>query len=171
MLNNCWLPYLVDYNSFGGDWKKYEAAIYAVFKKDFIDSKPKFEEKQVQIRRQPMVNNKEDTFIHVTHQDYNKNGERLPDMRRCERIRWVRSFIEKYNCDSSLCLDCDGVKVWEEKAPKGTGKRVHLLLEEERYMVVVECRNSYCLLITAFYFEYDHELKKKLKHSERFRKK
>ncbi|MDD4494889.1 MAG: hypothetical protein PHV32_11205 [Eubacteriales bacterium] len=166
MQNNCWLPDLVEFNSYGGNWGKYEDAIYRVFKKDFIDSKPNFEGKQVNIRRQPMVNDKEEAFIHVTHQDYNKDGERLPDMRRCERIRWVRSFIEEYNCDSSKCIDCDGVKVWEEDAPRGTGKRVQLLLQEERYMVVLERRSTYCLLITAFYFEHDHALRKKLEHYE-----
>lgn len=164
MQNNCWLPCLVDYNSFSGNWKRYEAAIYAVFKMDFLDSKPTFEGKQVNIRKYPMVDDKEDAFFHITHQDYNKDGERLPDLRRCERIRWVRCFIEEYNCDQSQCVNCDGVKFWEEDAPKGSGKRVHLLLEEERYMVVVERRDTYCLLITAFYFEHDHALSKKLKH-------
>lgn len=39
-----------------------------------------------------------------------------------------------------------------------------LTIEEERYMVVVERRDSYCLLVTAFYFEQDHSLRKKLQH-------
>lgn len=47
--------------------------------------------------------------------------------------------------------------------------RVHILLEEEKYIVVVEPRATYCLLITAFYFEHDHALEKKLKHYEEFR--
>lgn len=47
--------------------------------------------------------------------------------------------------------------------------RVHILLEEERYMVVVECRKDYCLLITAFYFEHDHSLNKKLKKYDEYK--
>ncbi len=165
MQNNCWLPCLEQFNDYAGDWGKYEAVLYEIFKRDFIDTKPNFEDKQVNIRRQPMVNDKEEAFIHITHQDYNKDGERLPDMRRCERIRWVRSFIEKYNCDSSQCSDCDGVKVWEEdKQPKWGGNRIHLLLEEERFMVVIERKNTYFQLVTAFYFEQDHSLRKKIRH-------
>lgn len=33
-------------------------------------------------------------------------------------------------------------------------------------MVVVEPRDNYCLLITAFYVEYDHALRKKVKEYE-----
>ena len=36
-------------------------------------------------------------------------------------------------------------------------------------MVVVEPRESYCLLITAFYFDHEHTLEKKLKHYEKYR--
>jgi hypothetical protein len=44
-----------------------------------------------------------------------------------------------------------------------------LLLEEERYMVVLERREGYYLLITAFYFDYNHALRKQLKHYEQYR--
>ena len=44
-----------------------------------------------------------------------------------------------------------------------------MLLEEERYMVVVERRDSYCLLVTAFYFEQDYSLRKKLQHYEQYK--
>ena len=83
------------------------------------------------------------------------------------RIRWVRAFIENYDCDLSKCEDCDGVKVWNE--PYKSKTRVHLLLEEERYMVVLEERKRYFLLITAFYLDYDHALQKQLKHYKQYR--
>jgi hypothetical protein len=79
----------------------------------------------------------------------------------------VRAFIENYDCDPSKCEECDGVKVWNE--PYGSKTRVHLLLEEERYMVVLERREGYYLLITAFYFDYNHALRKQLKHYEQYR--
>ena len=97
----------------------------------------------------------------MTCRDYQKTGERVPDFRRCERIRWVKAFIENYNCDSSQCGECDGVKVWSE--PYRNTTRVHILLEEERYIVVIERRNTYCLLVTAFFLEYEPSLRKKLK--------
>ncbi|WP_128426323.1 hypothetical protein [Gudongella oleilytica] len=164
MENNCWLPNLEFFEDYNSEWAAYQNALYTIFKKDFIDSRPSFKGIRVSIRKHPVEYGKEEAFFHVTCQDYNGDGERAPDFRRCERIRWVKSFIEEHNCDSSACAECDGIKLWEEPAPRGSYKRVHLLLEEERYMVVVEPRDSYCLLITAFYFEQDHSLRKKLQH-------
>ena len=167
MENLCWLPpleLLVEHNN---DWKIYEAILYGIFRADFVDSRPIFEGKPVNIRRHPMEYNKEEAFFHVTCSDYRKDNNRIPDFRRCERIRWVKSFIENYNCDPTNCPDCDGVKVWEE--PAGTNERVHLLLEEERYLVVIERRESYCLLITAFYMDHDNSLSKRLKHYDLYR--
>ena len=158
---NCWIPKQEPYEGYE-TWKDYEDLLYSIFKCDFIEDHPEFEGKRVAIRKEPIEYGKEEAFFHVTCQDYLKDGERVPDLRRCERIRWVRAFIENYGCDPSLCPECDGVKVWSE--PYKSTSRVHMLLEEERYMVVIERRGSYCLLITAFYFDQDHKLKKKLKH-------
>lgn len=88
----------------------------------------------------------------------------MPDFRRCERIRWVRAFIENYNCDT---IQCEGIKVWSK--PYRSTTRVHMLLKEECYMVVLEQRASYCLLIMAFYFEQDYSLRKKLHHYEQYK--
>ena len=46
---NCWLPnleYYDDYNS----WNEYEDALYAIFKHDFLDSYPQFENTRVNVR-------------------------------------------------------------------------------------------------------------------------
>ncbi len=163
MNNNCWLPQQEIFDNNKTTWKNYEDLLYSIFRKDFIDSHPYFENKIVNIRKHPMEFDKEEAFFHITCQDYSKSNNRQPDLRRCERIRWVRAFIENYNkCSTSFCDSCDGVKIWSE--PYGNTERTHLLLEEERYIVVLEKRNNYVLLITAFYFEHDHALKKKLNH-------
>lgn len=164
---NCWLPKLELFDSYNNDFSNYQSALYEIFQNDFIKTHPLFEEKQVNIRRHPIEHGKEEAFFHVTCQDYMKQGERVPDFRRCERIRWVRAFIENYNCDITQCEECEGIKVWSE--PYRNADRVHMLLEEERYMVVVERRETYCLLITAFYFNQDHSLRKKLQHYERYK--
>lgn len=160
-MQNCtWLPDLVFCNDLN-NWQEYENVIYAIFTQDFVRSHPSFDGKKVNIRKHPIEQGKEEAFFHVTCQDYSKAGNRVPDLRRCERIRWVRSFIENYNCDSSQCPECDGIKIWNE--PYKMYTRTHILLEEERYMVVVENRETYSLLITAFYFDMDHKLNKALK--------
>lgn len=167
MNEHCWLPERICYDDYGGNWTNYEDAIYSIFKGDFVDGKPYFENKQVRIRKHPMEDDKEEAFFHVTCKAYQKNGERVPDFRRCERIRWVRSFIENYECDPTQCEDCDGIKIWRE--PYRANYRVHLLLEEEKYIVVLENRETYCLLITAFYIEYEHTLNKTLKRYGKYR--
>ena len=169
MRDNCWLPKLEYFDDYENSWEPYQDAIYAIFKGDFIDRHPFFRGKQVNIRKDPIEHGKEEAFFHVTCKDYSKDGNRVPDFRRCERIRWVRAFIENNQCNLNLCKDCEGIKVWEQ--PYHNKRRVHILLEKERYMVVVEPRKSYCLLITAFYFDYEHALEKKLKHYEQYRAK
>ena len=167
MSDNCWLPDLLFFDDYNNNWDNYQDAIYNIFKADLIDNPPSFEDKIVKIRWQPIEYDKPEAFFHVTCQDCRKDGERFPDIRRCERIRWIKAFIQNYKCDSILCESCDGVKVWKELCQNKM--RVHILLEEEKYIVVVEPRATYCLLITAFYFEHDHALEKKLKHYEKFR--
>lgn len=166
MSNNCWLPKCEYYDN-SEPWQVYEDLLYSIFRADFIEDHPSYEGKDVKIRCHPIENNKEEAFYHVTCQDYSKDGNRVPDFRRCERIRWVRAFIENYSCNPSLCIGCDGIKVWEK--PYNSNQRVHLLFEEERYIVVLERRDRYCLLITAFYIEQNHTLIKKVKEYRQYR--
>ena len=168
MRAGCWVPPIEECNSLG-NWKQYQERIYSIFKQDFIDSVPLYESVNVNIKHYPIEYGKEEAFYHVTCKDYNNCGDRVPDLRRCERIRWVRAFIEN-NCNLMMCEECEGIKTWRERYKNKT--RVHILLEEEKYMVVLEHRpqtenhKEYFLLITAFYFDYDNALKKQLNHYE-----
>lgn len=160
-----WLPELMLYEDYES-WEAYQDILYKIFCNDFKETYPIFDNKKVKIRYTPIEYGREESFYHVTCQDYKKDGERVPDFRRCERIKWVRRFIENYNCNLNECSECDGMKVWEEEYHGNN--RVHILLEEEKYMVVVEKRKKYCLLITAFYFDYEHSLRKKLKKYHKY---
>lgn len=167
MNENCWLPGLELFSDYGNNWNLYQTALYDIFKSDFLDSHPFYQNTRVNVKHYPKEYGKEEAFFHTTCKDYSGNGKRDPDLRRCERIRWIRAFIEKYNCDLSLCSACDGIKVWNE--PYKRNIRVHLLFEEEKYMVVLEKRAGYYLLITAFYFDYPNALEKQLKHYEQYK--
>ena len=48
--------------------------------------------------------------------------------------------------------------VWS--TPYKGHSRVKMLLEDEQYLVVLERREKYCLLITAFYVDQEHRLEK-----------
>ncbi|MBE5767526.1 MAG: hypothetical protein IKM26_01840 [Clostridia bacterium] len=162
-----WLPELIPCTNWA-EFSTYEQLIYSIFKRDFIDSCPSFESKPVNIRREPKVDNREQAFFHVTSREYKAGEERMPDNKRCERIKWIRAFIEHYDCDPCLCESCEGIKVWEE--PKGNNHRILLYFEEEDYVVVLERRDRYVLLITAYYVDYSHTKKNLLKRYNQYNK-
>ena len=156
MNNYNWLPnleYFEDYPS----WSAYEAVLYKIFKDDLVRQRLLYKGLRVSVKRYPIEYGREEAFWHITCKDYNGTGKRDPDLRRCERIRWVRAFIRN---DKDL-------KVWDE--PYHNKIRIHLLLAEERYIVILEKRENYYLLITAFYLDYDNALKKQLEHYERYK--
>ncbi len=167
----CWLP---EINQFPGDsfdlesYKSYEKSLYKIYKNDFWTTHPFFEGKRVQVRKQPMIDGYEESFIHFTCKNYDSGASREPDFRRCERLHWIRPMIENYLCKKDCSENCEGIKAWEE--PYKNTFRVHLLFKEERFLVVLEKRPNYCLLITAYYLEYEHAFQKQLKHYERYKK-
>lgn len=162
-MNTVVLSPLMLYENEEKGWKAYEENLYSVFCHDLRDGDLTYRGKTLKIRYQPMEYDKEEAFFHITCQDYKKDGDRVPDFRRCERIRWVKQFI----CadDENAKVEFEGtsyeLKTWAEQVKNDL--RHHILCEELKYMVVVAERDRYCLLITAYYFEHDHSLMKKLK--------
>lgn len=159
MMEACWIPPLEECNDYF-KWDIYEDLLYEIFRKDFIVSRPSFRNKPVKIRINPWHEKREESFWHLTCRDYcHKNGlpeSRDPDLDRCKRIRWPRAFIENYDKCCIPCIDddsCKGVYIWESshKPKKGKPKpRVKLFLEEESYLLILENRDDYYQLITAY---------------------
>jgi len=168
MNKQCWIPELLYFEDYNNNWIEYEDVLYNEFKKDFIDSHPYYNNSLVRIKKYPLHDDKEEAFFHLTRKDCKEIGDRVPDFRRCERIRWIKAFIENYDCNGYICENCDGIKVWSE--PYKNRQRIHFFFEEERYLVVIEKRDQYYLLITAFYLDYNHSLEKQIKHYERYSK-
>lgn len=154
-----WLPELEQCADIS-KYVEYEERLYSIFKQDFIDSKPTYDGKIVNHKFFPSENGKAEAFYHIISKTDPDGENRSPDFKRCERIRWVRKFIENYDCNMRNCTSCSGIKVWEEMYHHK--KRIHILMEDERYIVVLEKRDGYMLLITAYYIEYEHTLKSKL---------
>lgn len=152
-----WLPALVCLADFGGDWKRYEAALYAFFTQDFVEGRPLFEGKPLALKRHPMSQGKEATFWHIISEGDHED-ERLPDMRRCERIRWPRPIIE--HCDEPV------VKVWGNER-KGE-RRVCLWLERQEYLVILTRRREYVMLWTAYPVPQPHQQRKLQKEYEAY---
>ena len=144
-----WLPPLVLLADYNGDWDQYVEALYAYFTRDFVDSKPLFRGARLALKRHPLIKGKEATFWHLISEGLYEE-ERLPDLRRCERIRWPRPIIEH-------CNDRE-IKVWENV--KQGERRVCLWLEDKEYLVVLAERRGYTLLWTAYPVTEAHRQKK-----------
>ncbi|MBM4288134.1 MAG: hypothetical protein FJ135_08310 [Deltaproteobacteria bacterium] len=151
-----WLPPLF---KFKGDFAAYLEAIYELFKADFVDTKPTFRGRTLRLKRHPMSEGKEATFWHFI-QEGPVEPDRLPDLKRCERIRWPRPIIDNSE-DASL-------KVWPNTRKGET--RILLWLEEEEYLVVLAERKGYLLPWTAYMVDKPHRKRKLLKEFEDWKK-
>ena len=167
-MSECWIPCYVELVDFGNNWAEYDAALYRIFKSDFIESSPTFQGKQVGIRVNPRYDMREETCWHITCRDYGHESglpeSRNPDLERCRRIKWPRSFIDNHEmCEPDCGYECNGVKVWQSTHKPRNGrskKRIKLFLEEEQYLIVLEERRDYFLLITAYYVDEEDSLKR-----------
>ncbi len=83
-----WLPDLVLFEHYENNWDKYLVVLYEHFKEDFVYQKPVFKGKKLAVKRYPLTDDgKEATFWHIISEGKTADN-RLPDLRRCERIRW-----------------------------------------------------------------------------------
>ena len=158
MATNDWLPPLMEFNDYGGDWNAYLQAIYRVFRADFITAASTFRGRRLGLKRHPMIEGKEATFWHMISEG-SLEEERIPDFRRCERIRWPKPVIE-HEADPEIL-------VWTE--PRGSNDdRIHIYLPAERYLVVLADRGRYILPWTAYYIEHDNGHQKYLQRHARY---
>jgi hypothetical protein len=144
-----WLTPIIELAQFSGDWNKYNDHLFSIFKKDFIDSQPTFHGKPVFMGDQRIFNGKPECFWHVTSQTDKQTGQRVPNMRRCERVAWIRSIIE----------NCGGSEVWEWPKQHERELRHNLFLENENFLVVLTERKKF-YLVTAIYIDYPHTRKR-----------
>lgn len=154
-----WLPPLVLFQNYGGDWTRYVEALYRYYKQDFVDSSCSFRGLRVERKRLPIEQRKEATFWHLISEG-RREKDRLPDLRRCERIRWPRPIIE--HADEPV------IRVWENKRKRET--RICIWFEDVEYLVVLALRKRYVLLWTAYPVTRSHTKRKLQKEYEAYAK-
>lgn len=157
------LPELISLIDFNGNYASFIDAVYKVFEKDFVASKPVFRNKKLALKHHPEYQGKAYTFYHMTHKGKDENN-RTPDIRRCERIPFAKPVIEK--CDNW------SLKVWPQK--RGNKTRICIWLDfkdDLDYFVILDVRPNYILPWTAFVAEYQHEKDKKMKEYTAYLKK
>jgi len=151
------LPPLCVFSGAAEDWPAYEDELYAHFRRDVVERQPplRFRGRPVGIRREPADKGKEYAFWHITSYGMSEEA-RVPDLRRCERIRWPAALL--------LADEADRV-VWEEP-PKGQYTHLGVALPDFSYVVFLrEWPYSYQLL-TAYAVEREHIRAKYRSHWE-----
>lgn len=159
-----WLPDLVELTAHGGDSKRCIDAAYSEFSRDFITSQPTLRGAKVVCRRD-LIDGKESGFWHCISEGA-EEASRIPDLRRIERIRWVRAVVEH-----------DGdplVEIWFNERK---GDRRCLIWFREEYLVVLGERRRqrdggvYWQLITAYCTTEEHRRVKLRRERDEWRAK
>lgn len=157
-----WLPKELRYSDYGGDWEKFLTDVYEIFKQDFKISPPSYEGLPIKYDLR-IETDKEMGFWHIIQrQDYTEK-ERVPDLRRCERMPWPKPMIE--NTKDNY------ISVWENTRKKPNRReqvRVLIWLEKFDYLVVLAKRPSEMILITAYCTDIKSQRKKIIKERDAY---
>lgn len=150
-----WLPALIKLSDHGGDSNKFLDAVYEAFCADFVHSKPLYAGKRFGLKRYPLSQGREATFWHVASEG-TVESQRTISIPRCERIRWPRPIIE--------AIETDRVRVW--KNSRGSDDRIVLAIDDFSYVVVLDERDTFVMLWTAYVVEHEHRRRKLQKEFE-----
>lgn len=156
---NLSFPDLMLFEDYKGVFQAYFDAVYSVFQRDFITTKPDYRGLKVSVRKYPEVDGMHRTFYHITHEGQDEKN-RQPDFRRMERICFPRFVIENFEHDDIL--------IW--KNSRGKDERIVLFNEIENYVVVLTDRKDYYLFVTAYCIDKEHRKKKLLKEYQAYKK-
>jgi len=147
-----WLPEALDLSTWTE--KTYDM-LYKIFEKDFILSKPVFNNRPVWYFPE-REEGREVIFWHLTsrYEEY-AGGGRVPDLRRSERLPWVKPTIDNSSEPEVL--------TWDYKEGNGSIK-TYVWLKDFSYVVIMKkYKDNGRRLITSFYLDYPHEETKMMK--------
>lgn len=153
------LPPLLDLD---GEWDTILSRLYAVFVRDFKDSKTYH--CGVKVIYDGTVKDdeigKEEGFWHVVSRDDNKTSERLIDYPRAKRLPWAKPLMES--------PEKSEIKVWQyQEGTADKGLRTYIWLERYNYALVLHRKKKVFFWVTAFYVESWKEKDLKRKYENR----
>lgn len=151
-----WLPAISIFS--GSDWHSYEDHIYSFFTNDFINSHPNILGKPVYYKKEPIENGKVATFWHLTTEG-SEESSRNPDLRRCERVCWLKPIIQNHNDPN--------VKCWRNQRKKHQ-KRLCLMLdcENECFLIILTETPKFFVLLTSYKIETQYKKDKLIREYE-----
>lgn len=143
----CDIPEIIELASYGGDYPLYESAIYEIYRDNFHDEQLTFRGQPIRHKKYPEYKGKPATFWHIISNGSDEEN-RLPNLRRYERIEWPFYII-------GSCVDnCERVLIWENTRKGKTN--VLIYCPDVEYLVVLAKRDGYLVFWTAYPVEYQH---------------
>lgn len=138
-------PDLIRFSDYAGDWDTYIDAVYAAYMVELVHGKLTFLGKSLSFKHAPATDGKGFAFWHAVSESTETKLEedRIPDLRRCERITWAAHMLSNIGADGSA-----GDIVWWRSPRKP--KRVVIWIKSGDYAVILEERTTYWLFWTAY---------------------
>lgn len=153
-----WLPPLMNLSDHGGDVIFYLEATYARFRSDLVgNSSLELFGKPVIVSKELDYDGRHERFWHTITDPHNPTVSDIKFL-RAERISWIRSIIENINSSKVL--------VYERK--KKGDVRLHLLLPEKYYIVILTERKNAYYYTTAYHIDYTYKLNEYIREYKKY---
>jgi hypothetical protein len=150
-----WLPNLFVVDPWTND--TYDE-LYEIFRNDFIKSQIEYQGYNVWFFPE-MEDGKEKIFWHFTSKVDNETEDRLPDLRRSERLPWARPLLENHLQPEVLA--------WDHEEGDGSIKTYVWLKDFDYVIIMKKISNGSRRLITSFWLEYRNAKEKLMKKYDR----
>lgn len=150
--------------------KDYHERAYLVFKEDLMKREIKFNDMPVRVREIPIEDNKVQGFFHVISEQDKKSKIRLYKEERVKYIPLISKMITGFEKCKHCTEICPKIKIWT--APylgKPSIPRVKIFFEKYDYIVILEKRNSYYQLVTAYVVDRKDRREDLLKEYEKYK--
>lgn len=134
---------LPDLFLFNGDWASYEDALYKIYLTEIVNGGLCFRGLPISCQYRPATKDKHFGFWHWISEG-EKEEDRTPDLRRCERVHWIAYLIKEVEKNSEIFW-------WENKRKNNT--HVVIWHELENFAVILAKRRDYFLLKSAYCVE------------------
>ena len=145
--------------------------LYERFCNDLIDSQPMWHNKPLKMRWHVPINGRHAIFHHIITDSnigqFSSEANRPLSPDRCARLHWIAPLIRSTNSCFPESENND-IRWWESIRRNNSGKRYSITTANYDYLIVIDERADYALLVTAFYVEHNHRRNKLRKEHDNF---
>lgn len=143
----------------GFDSSEYIERLYNIFMDTLVSQHPTWRPtgRRLTLRRQPEIQGRHAIFWHVISCGTAEEAARRLDPERCRRITWISLIIEQFNREwpqeKQVCW-------WISSRSRGNTKRYLIAINDFSYVVIVDEKPNYAVLVTAYYVKQPHRQRK-----------